>query len=70
MKRKYLFETSYLLVGLWRVMPLSTIFQLYRGGQFYWLCLKSQHFKGIYVINAILPVYNVKTIDTFQTELK
>jgi len=27
---------SHMLWGLWCLMPFSTIFQLYRGGKFYW----------------------------------
>jgi len=34
--RKHNFWSIWFYAGVWYLTPLSTIFELYRGGQFYW----------------------------------
>jgi hypothetical protein len=47
---------------LWYLTPLSTMFQLYRGGQFYWYRKTQQYEWLIMIFNYVIKINEVETI--------
>ena len=66
----YKSKLHFIWLGLWRLAPLSSIYQLYRGSQFYWRRTNFYTYIGNSQVVAIRDQKNVRKISNLGIKFK